>query len=113
MSTQPYSSEFKDQVGREVQGTPNATLVARRHPLSPHIFACGKNHVLRESGNFPSQSETCSVDEAFAWFVGQVRREEYHRAEQFSSSAGRQSSGINVMGGVVTNKNAIGLENSI
>ena len=35
MSTPPYSSEFKDQVVREVQETQNATLVARRHPLSP------------------------------------------------------------------------------
>ena len=30
----PYSSEFKDPIVREVQETPNATLVARRHPLS-------------------------------------------------------------------------------
>ena len=35
MSTPPYSSEFKDQVVREVQETQNATLVARRHQLSP------------------------------------------------------------------------------
>ncbi len=34
MSTPPYSSECKDPVVREVQETPNATLVARRHPLS-------------------------------------------------------------------------------
>ncbi len=31
----PYSSECKDPVVREVQETPNATLVAWRHPLSP------------------------------------------------------------------------------
>ncbi len=41
MSTPPYSSEFKDQVVREVQETPNATLVARRHPLCPSMVRLG------------------------------------------------------------------------
>ena len=41
MSTPSYSSEFKDPVVREVQETQNATLVARRHPLSPGMVRCG------------------------------------------------------------------------
>ena len=37
MSTQSYSSEFKEQVIREVQETQNAALVARRHqPTQSH-----------------------------------------------------------------------------
>ncbi len=37
MSRQQYSSEFKQQVLQEVQDTHNATIVARRHQLSPSM----------------------------------------------------------------------------
>ncbi len=41
MSTPLYSFEFKDLIVREVQETPNATLVARRHQLSPGMVRHG------------------------------------------------------------------------
>ncbi|WP_242823933.1 transposase [Sulfobacillus thermosulfidooxidans] len=35
--SQTYSPEFKQQIVQEAQDTQNATLVARRHQLSPSM----------------------------------------------------------------------------
>ncbi len=48
--SQSYTAEFKAQVIHEVQETQNATIVARRHPLSPSMVRRWSREVRQETG---------------------------------------------------------------
>ncbi len=50
MSRQKYSSEFKQQVLQEVQDTHNATIVARRHQLSPSMVRRWTREARQDAG---------------------------------------------------------------
>jgi transposase-like protein len=48
--SQSYTAEFKTQVIHEVQETQNATLVARRHQLSPSMVRRWSREVRQDTG---------------------------------------------------------------
>ena len=48
--SQSYTAEFKAQVIHEVQETQNATIVARRHQLSPSMVRRWSREVRQETG---------------------------------------------------------------
>ena len=48
--SQSYSEDFKQQVLREVQETGNATVVARRHQLSPSMVRRWAREARQEAG---------------------------------------------------------------
>ena len=49
--SQSYTAEFKVQVIHEVQETQNATLVARRHQLSPSMVRRRSREERQDTGN--------------------------------------------------------------
>ena len=48
--SQSYTAEFKAPVIHEVQETQNATIVARRHPLSPSMVRRWSREVRQDTG---------------------------------------------------------------
>ena len=64
--SQSYTAEFKAQVIHEVQETQNATIVARRHPLSPSMVRRWSREVRQETGK---SSEGLSLVEENAQLV--------------------------------------------
>jgi transposase-like protein len=48
--SQSYTAEFKAQVIHEVQETQNATIVARRHQLSPSMVRRWSREVRQDTG---------------------------------------------------------------
>ncbi len=48
--SQSYTAEFKAQVIHEVRETQNATMVARRHPLSPSMVRRWSREVSQDTG---------------------------------------------------------------
>ncbi|MCL5972354.1 MAG: transposase [Firmicutes bacterium] len=49
-TSQSYTAEFKAQVIHEVQETQNATIVARRHQLSPSMVRRWSREVRQDTG---------------------------------------------------------------
>ena len=61
MSTQSSSSEFKEQVIREVQDTQNAASMARRHHLSPGMVRRWARTVRQPARDVLSRRK-CSIE---------------------------------------------------
>ena len=61
MSRQTYSPEFKQQVLQEVQDTHNATIVARRHQVSPSMIRRWTREARQSAGE--SQGVPSLVEE--------------------------------------------------